>query len=230
MPKVSGIDERIAHRRYIVSQCLLRQCWSVSEIRKTVQEATGKRVGLTTIASDLNAVRGMWRVETVRNYDEAVAEAVARIRHAQGEFLSAWERSKTESTKTRTHRRRKASHDGQLAVDAEHMEVTKEQRDGNPAYLEGYLRCECEIIKLLGLRPESSLEDGGESMVTRVKVNVQVGVSSLEAALETLSDEQLDAYEAALVAIEQAHTGVIIDGTATASGPIGETTSAAESP
>lgn len=126
-------------------------------------------LGLTQqqVSYDLGVVQKQWRESTTMNLDEAKQKELARIDELQNDFWTAWESSKTERTKARQETDGTKDRSGKPIVKKSSME--KEQRDGNPAFLQGVLSCIDRRCKLLGLdAPEKSEVD----LKSRVLVTV----------------------------------------------------------
>ena len=95
------------------------------------------------ISNDLKVIQRRWRESTTMNLDEAKAKELARLDELEREFWAAWEASKGERTQARQEKNNAGA-----TVKAS---MTKEQRDGNPAFLTGVLNCIDRRCKLLGL-------------------------------------------------------------------------------
>lgn len=115
----------------------------------------------TQISYDIRKIQARWRESTTMNLDEAKQKELSRIDETEREFWAAWEKSKSERTKARQETSGKEK--GKAKVTKASME--KEQRDGNPAFLDGVLRCIDRRCKLLGLDAPEKKElfgkDGG---------------------------------------------------------------------
>ena len=126
-------------------------------------------LGLTQqqVSYDLRTIQKRWRESTTMNLDEAKQKELSRIDELEREFWAAWESSKTERTKARQETDGTKDRSGKPIVKKSSME--KEQRDGNPAFLQGVLSCIDRRCKLLGLdAPEKSEVD----LKSRVLVTV----------------------------------------------------------
>ena len=126
-------------------------------------------LGLTQqqVSYDLRTIQKRWRESTTMNLDEAKQKELSRIDELEREFWSAWESSKAERTKARQESDGTKDKEGKVVVKKSSME--KEQRDGNPAFLQGVLSCIDRRCKLLGLdAPEKSEVD----LKSRVLVTV----------------------------------------------------------
>jgi len=114
---------------------------------------------------DLKVIQRQWRESTTMNLDEAKAKELARLDELERTFWAAWESSKTERTQARQEKNNAGA-----TVKAS---MTKEQRDGNPAFLAGVMGCIEQRCKLLGLYAATKTQN-------------------LNVDLSTLTDEQLD--------------------------------------
>ena len=96
------------------------------------------------ITYDLNELQKRWRASAVANIGEAKGKELAKLDELERVYWDAWARSKQPKEKTRTGRT-----DGERAVITAFMET--EQRDGNPAFLDGVFKCIDRRCKILGL-------------------------------------------------------------------------------
>jgi hypothetical protein len=132
-------------------------------------------VSQSQIAYDVGIIQKRWQQSSLVNWGEAKQRELARIDSLEREYWSAWEASKTERTKSRQET------DGTLSKDkkptVKKASIEKEQRDGNPAFLDGVMRCITERCKILGL-------------------NAPTKNQNFNVDLSTLTDEQLDRLEA----------------------------------
>lgn len=145
-------------------------------LRGRTQSQIGAELGLSQgmISNDLKLIQQRWREQTTFNLDEAKGKELARLDALERECWAAWEQSKSERTKARQKTSGKGK-DGKAAITEASME--KEQRDGNPAFLQAVLSCIDRRCKLLGL----------DAPTKQQNFNVD---------LSTLTDEQLDRLEA----------------------------------
>ena len=121
---------------------LYLQQWTQAEIAREVGLSQGM------ISNDLKLIQNRWREETAFNLDEAKGKELARLDALEREYWAAWERSKNERTKKRQETDGKAK-DGKPNV--KKLSIQMEQRDGNPAFLDGVRNCIADRRKLLGL-------------------------------------------------------------------------------
>lgn len=102
------------------------------------------------ISNDIKIIQKRWQSQTSLNLDEAKSKELARIDILEREFWQAWETSKSERTKARQEiGTTKDPQTGKPVINKSSME--KEQRDGNPAFLQGVLNCIDRRCKLLGI-------------------------------------------------------------------------------
>jgi hypothetical protein len=120
-------------------------------LRGRYQSDIAAELGLSQgqVSQDIKVIQKRWQDKTALNLDEAKQRELTRIDLLEREFWSAWESSKTERTKARQESGDKKDANGRPIVTKASME--KEQRDGNPAFLQGVMTCIDRRCKLLGL-------------------------------------------------------------------------------
>ncbi len=116
---------------------------------RQVDIATELGLSRQQIGYDLITIQKRWRESTAINMDEAKQKELARLDELEREYWQAWESSKAERTKARQETDGTKDKTGKPIVKKSSME--KEQRDGNPAFLQGVLSCIDRRCKLLGL-------------------------------------------------------------------------------
>jgi predicted transcriptional regulator len=128
----------ITVRRRIVADLYLhgKTQWEIAGLCGTNQ---------ATISRDLKALRAEWLKASVWDVNELIGRELMKIDYLEQEYIAAWDRSKgrkeitaTERTDAGNAQRGKAS-------------VRHEDRDGNPAFLQGIQWCIEKRCKLLGL-------------------------------------------------------------------------------
>jgi transposase-like protein len=150
---VTGNRLEQAERRRAVAERYVRgqtQC----QIARALEIAQG------TVSKDLTALRKEWLAASIGDVGARKAEELARLDAAEREFWAAWEQSKAERQSTRTRRRTKptVNKDGQAVAGGEdEAEFRKEQRDGNPKFLEGILRCIQQRCEILGVNAPTKI-------------------------------------------------------------------------
>lgn len=119
------------------------------------QRAIADELGLSQqqISKDIAVVRERWQISGTINLDEAKQKELTRIDLLEFEFWAAWERSKKEGAK--------ASQEKNLTGITVKSTMSKENRDGNPAFLAGVMTCIDRRCKLLGLDAATRNEISG---------------------------------------------------------------------
>ncbi|MEW5724777.1 MAG: hypothetical protein AB1896_16815 [Thermodesulfobacteriota bacterium] len=102
------------------------------------------------IAKDLVAIQKEWRESTLRDFDEAKAKELAKLDELERTMWTAWERSLGEVT-TRTVQQGR----GEDTV----RTIRTEERQGDPRFLEGIMKCIERRCKLLGFDAPIAIGD-----------------------------------------------------------------------
>jgi len=127
------------------------------------QQAIAQELGVSqpTVSIDLKELRSRWRQSAIRDFDEAIAQELAKIDLVEREYWEQWERSK----QVRLTRRNEKSGE---AV----KEITIEEAGlGNPRYLDGVMSCIDRRCRLLGLDSELKYQD----LTTAITKLIQAG-------------------------------------------------------
>lgn len=98
------------------------------------------------ITNDLKAIRAKWMEDSIRNFDEAISEQLAKIDLLEREYWLAYEQSK----KDYKQKSQKTKGTGQDILSREVMEKEIIQF-GDPRYLQGVQWCIERRCKLMGL-------------------------------------------------------------------------------
>lgn len=100
-------------------------------------------VDIATISRDLATLRSLWLESAVRDFDAARAQELAKIDAVEREYWEAWERSK----------QNKEISTQEIGADkkVKKASLRKEGQSGNPAYLDGVLKCIERRCQILGL-------------------------------------------------------------------------------
>lgn len=133
----------ITSRRNKVAELFLRGITNQFEICAKLGMDPAQR---STVSRDLDALDKQWKASGVRDLDAAKGQELERLEALEREYWAAWEQSKTERQLTRTKRRT-----GGGSEPRDEAEMKKERRDGNPAFLDGVLKCITKRCSLLGL-------------------------------------------------------------------------------
>lgn len=119
------------------------------------QSAIAKSLELSqqTISLDLKEIRKRWRESSIRDFDEAKSQELAKIDLVEAEYWRQWERSK--QMKRVRKNEEGLTEKGTFLKNA----TTEEDRCGNPAYLAGVMNCIERRCKILGLDSELKYQD-----------------------------------------------------------------------
>jgi predicted transcriptional regulator len=133
----------LAHRRQKVAEMYLR-----GDYQSAIAQALG--IDQAQVSRDLKAVRAMWLASTVRDFDAARAQELAKIDEVEREYWGAWERSKQDKEVA------VQESDGKKDPDTGRPKIKKatlrkEGQSGNPAFLAGILTCIERRCAILGL-------------------------------------------------------------------------------
>ncbi|MDF5717802.1 MAG: helix-turn-helix domain-containing protein [Rhizonema sp. NSF051] len=119
------------------------------------QAQIAQSLGLTQpqISNYIQEARKEWRAEYSRDSAEVFDQQLAALMHTKREFWLAWNESKTiiEST---SH---KKGFRGDIEIDE--TTVTREKSLGNPAYLNGVVKCILKELDLRGIAGELKEKD-----------------------------------------------------------------------
>jgi hypothetical protein len=108
------------------------------------QTEIGQELSLSqaVVNRDLQEVNRRWRESALIDLNEAKARELARIDLLEREYWQAWERSQEDMIKT---------HSARGDREGDRVSMTREHRDGNPAFLAGVQWCIEQRCKILGL-------------------------------------------------------------------------------
>ena len=105
------------------------------------QIAASFGVSQQQISQDLRAIRTQWLAATIRDFDALKAEELAKIDRVEREYWLAWERSQQDKEISFEETGVKGTRTGSRS----------EGQAGNPAFLEGVLKCISKRCEILGL-------------------------------------------------------------------------------
>lgn len=116
-------------------------------LRGETQAAIASTLGInqSTVSRDLASLRQIWRDSAVRDFDELVAEQLAKIDALEAEYWQAWQRSVTVKETIRNESGENSKGPWNKSVTAREVLL------GDPSYLAGVERCIAARCKLLGL-------------------------------------------------------------------------------
>lgn len=144
-------DTTVEARRVEVARRYLQ-----GEMQAEIAQSFG--VSQVQISYDLKAIRAAWLASTVRDFDAARAEELARIDTVEREYWLAWERSKLDKEVAIQEQNDEPivlkDAKGKESLDTKRrkrVSLRKEGQSGNPAYLAGILACIDKRCQILGL-------------------------------------------------------------------------------
>lgn len=136
------------------------QGWSQHRIAERLNQERDYELTQQTISNDLKEIQRRWQANTVIPLDTHKAKELARIdkleEHYWQEYLASKEPRKSTSKvdKSQTIARKKANNEMDAPPPQQVSRVASErieQREGNPAFLQGVERCIKMRVDLLGL-------------------------------------------------------------------------------
>jgi hypothetical protein len=116
-------------------------------LQRKMQSEIARIVGVSQqqVSFDLKAIRLVWQASTLRDFDAARSEELARVDVAEAAYWDGWQRSQQVHEVTTTE----AHDDGAIA--RRKATLRKEAQSGDPRFLDGVLRCIERRCALLGL-------------------------------------------------------------------------------
>lgn len=143
----------IATRRNQVAEMYLR-----GEYQTKIAEELG--VDQATVSRDLSALRKEWLDRSINHFDQKKAIELAKLDQLELTYWDAWERSK-ENAETRIERN---------TFKGLYIETKIEGQVGNPAFLEGVLKCITKRCEILGLDApkKQDITSGGQPVKVQI--------------------------------------------------------------
>jgi hypothetical protein len=139
---------------------LYLQGWIQAEIAAHINKARSYDITQQTISRDIKTIQQRWLESSVRNFDEARAQELAKIDNLELTYWSQFEASKDPIIKRKTAKK----------VDGQTTEATQEVSlgTGDPRFLQGVQWCIERRCKLLGfdaaIKQDLDLTSGGQSI------------------------------------------------------------------
>jgi transcriptional regulator with XRE-family HTH domain len=126
-------DQILSHRQTIAERYL----------RGDYQADIAQDLGISQqqVSYDLKAIRAQWIAATIRDFDAAKAQELAKIDQVEAEYWKAWARSQEDKEISYSETGVKGSKSGSRS----------EGQAGNPAFLDGVLKCITKRCEILGL-------------------------------------------------------------------------------
>lgn len=174
----------ILSRRSKITELLLKGICNRNEILQRLGMEHSQR---GSIHRDIVAIKKEWRESAIRNFDESVSIELAKLDRLEREHWESWERSKSEKQSTRSARRNRLGVNGTSGGNDEFAEVKKEHRDGNPAFLDGVMKCIAKRCELLGLDQPKKVDATITGEITETRENVFLNLTPdklIEARIE----------------------------------------------
>lgn len=169
MPSTRHVMDILERRQQVASLYLQRK----------MQSEIARQLGVTQaqISYDLKAVREMWLASSVRAFDAAKAQELAKIDEAERAYWQGWQRSLeprevsvTEQTQGDTTSR-KAS-------------VRREGQAGDPRFLDGVLKCIERRCGILGLEAPKKFSFDWDSLSDEQLTRLAQGEAPLQVMAE----------------------------------------------
>lgn len=153
-----------------------------NDIKEWIAKNRPYTLSLAMISITLKGLFAEWREQAVNKIDELKARDLAKLLDVERTATEAWERSLQNSEKT-THEHDEVPIDPGKNYGSKkkpkkpvlRVSVIKENRDGDPRFLEIILKCIERRADILGYRPNKKIEDGGEQ--TPVNVSIEVNTA-----------------------------------------------------
>ena len=129
--------------------------WTQQQIADTLNADPERDYILSrvSITNDLKEIKSRWLTSSLRDFDEARAQELAKIDRLEIEYLDAWQRSCADA-ETETKRQRQAGEGNEVK---EMTKVVKGQA-GDPRFLQGVQWCIERRCKILGIDAPSKTD------------------------------------------------------------------------
>lgn len=116
------------------------------------REAEGYAISYQTTWNDLRFCRNQWQEESKRSIDLWVAEQLKKIDVLEAEYWNAWIKSQKEkkSSSVKSRGSRKSKRKGEIVPTSLEKWEKREERLGDPRYLDGFYNCIIARLKILG--------------------------------------------------------------------------------
>jgi predicted DNA-binding protein YlxM (UPF0122 family) len=130
---------------------------------------------------DVKKLRVQWRENSLANFEEKLANALASIRHLKHAHWVAWYKSQevrettTQTTEKKVSAAAAGDEGGASSPLRQKAELKKEGREGNPAFLAGVARCiemECELFGLNAKKGIDLHHSGSIAMTTQERLDL----------------------------------------------------------
>lgn len=168
--------------KLVIAKLYLEQKTQI-QIADWIKRNRPYNLSLPVISGILKALFQEWRAQAIHKIDELKARDLAKLLDIERTATEAWERSLQTSEKI-TH-----EHD-EIPIDNKHygnkkkpkkpiirVSVIKENRDGDPRFLEIILKCIAQRSEILGYKPNRKIDEGGEDAPITLSVEINNALS-----------------------------------------------------
>ncbi len=152
----------IASRRQQVAEMYLRGMYQAD-----IADKLG--VNQATISRDLAELRKEWLERSINHIDQKKAIELAKLDRLEVTFWDAWERSLQDAETVIVR-------DGPIGSTHEKKSVGQ---SGNPAFLEGVLKCIDKRCEIIGINAPKQITSKSEVKITPSEVNYRTVASAL---------------------------------------------------
>ncbi len=168
--------------KLVIAKLYLEQKTQI-QIADWIKKNRPYNLSLSVISGILKALFQEWRTMAVSKIDELKARDLAKLLDVERTASEAWERSLQISEKT-THehdeipaRITKKLKKFKPAQKILKVSTTKENRDGDPRFLEIILKCIAQRSEILGYKPNRKIDEGGEDAPINLSVEINNALS-----------------------------------------------------
>lgn len=176
MAAVKRHPDEIRRDRETIAK-LYMQGKSQYEIAEVINAQYSFTITQQQVSSDLKVIRDRWLESSIRDFDAAKSEQLAKIDLMESEAWEAWDKSK-ETAKVITRK--------QGGKNAGEVTTRIERQTGNPAYLNIVDRCIERRCRLLGLDAELKYADLNLAISAVVRAGYVIQNPNLEAGNRTV--------------------------------------------
>lgn len=149
-------------------------------------------IGRRTIDDDAKKIRDAWYAAQLTNITAQVNKELALLDYLQNEALDAWDRSKTEMTRTEAE---SANFTDAGRRAGTRQKVTRNNRDGDPQHLAIALKCHERRCRLLGMEKHFA-PLGGDPLAAGEKSLNPAGMNALPSGQHMLEIRIISEQEA----------------------------------
>lgn len=137
--------------------------WSLRDIAKELSANREYIVSHVSVWNDIQFMLREWRRFRLDKIDDMKQAEFVKLNALEREYWDAWERSKEEYRKRVAEK--KGGEDGAVMKQS----LTQEDRNGDPRYLDGVMKCIDKRCKLLGLDAPMKIDENLHSTVQVIR-------------------------------------------------------------